>query len=126
MKLPIVFGMIGVGLLLLVLSGLWVTLFPGNASWNKEKAERWGEVKNRLHNLAFVVNAPPGRTNMHSGPELGKAKEEYQQLQKENEQLKAEFGSAYDSPRTAATYMKWGGISLAVVGLISWYAVKNS
>jgi hypothetical protein len=125
MKHAIGLGMIGLGLLLLVLSGLWTTLFPGTSSWTPAKGERWSEVKDRLHNLSFVVNAPPGRVSMHRGPDLGEAKQEYDQLRQENDHLRAEFESAYHGPRTAAKVLKWSGISLAVLGLIGWYAANN-
>jgi hypothetical protein len=126
MKTAIMFGVIGVGFLLLILSGFWTALFPGRSQWTDEKAARWAVVKDRLHNLSFVVNAPPGKVSMHSGPDLGKAKAEYDAIKQEATQLQADFEMAYDSPRTTATVLKWSGISLAVVGLMGWYAVKNS
>ncbi len=58
MKLAIVFGLIGVGALLLLLSGVWTTIFSGKSAWTPEKAARASDVKSRLYNLAFVVNAP--------------------------------------------------------------------
>jgi hypothetical protein len=125
MKSMVAFGLIGLGLLMLVLSFAWVAMFPGTSSWTKEKADRWGQVKDRMHNLAFTVNAPPGTIKMHSGPDLGQAKAEYDELTKENEQLTNDFNHVYNTPRTTATFLKWGGICLAGVGLIGWYAVNN-
>jgi hypothetical protein len=112
-------------LLLIMLSGLWPTLFPGTSRWTPEKAARWAVVKDRLHNLSFVVHAPSGRVNMQRGPDPASAKAEYDTVKKEADELRAEFESAYESPRTASKWLKWSGISLAVVGLIGWYAVKN-
>ena len=126
MKSMIVFGMIGFGLLLLALSFIWVAMFSGKPAWTKEKGDRWGEVKGRMHNLAFVVNAPPGAVKLHNGPDLGQAKAEYEALKKENEQLTAEFSGAYDTPRTMSTILKWTGLSLTGVGVIGWYAVNQS
>ena len=122
----VVLGLIGAGLLCLALSAFWATLFPGTSAWTPEKGERWSDVKDRLHNLSFVVNAPPGRVSMHKGSDLGTLKQEYDGLKKENEELKAQFESAYNSPRTTAKVLKWSGISLAVVGLIGWYAVSQT
>jgi hypothetical protein len=121
-----VFVLIGVGMSMLVLSGIWPTLFPGTSTWTPEKAARWAEVKDRLHNLGFTVNNPQARISMHGGPELGKAKEEFDQLNLEGDQLKATFQSAHDSPHTVARILKWTGISLAIVGIIGWYAVSQS
>ncbi len=126
MKYAAVFGVIGIGFLMLLLSGLWPTLFPGTSSWTLEKAERWAVVKDRLHNLSFIVNSPKAKISMHSGPELGKAKQEFDQLNEEGNQLKADFESAHDRPETVAKVLKWSGISLAILGLVGWYAVKQS
>jgi hypothetical protein len=128
MKFAVVFafGLIGVGLLLIVLSGLWPSLFPGTSIWTEDKAARWAEVKDRLHNLSFAVNNPQRRVSMHSGPELGTAMQEFEQLKAEGELLKADFERAADRPRIVSKILKWSGISLAVIGIIGWYAVKQS
>jgi len=126
MKSTIALGITGLGLFLLVLSFVWVNMFSGRSAFTDEKAHRWNEVKARLHNLAFYVNAPPGTIKMHSGPDLGQAKAEFDKLKIENDQLAAEFSGVYDKPRTLATVLKWSGLSLAVVGLIGWYAVGQS
>jgi hypothetical protein len=126
MKLAVVYGLVVLGLLLLVLSSAWVALFPGTSSWTPEKATRWSEVKDRLHNLSFVVNAPPGHVRLHGGRDYGEIKTEYDQTKAEAEILRAEFESAYKNPRTVSTILKWTGISLAGVGLVGWLAVRES
>jgi hypothetical protein len=125
MKSGIVFALIGFGFLLLVLGGFWTTLFPGTSTWTPEKSQRQTEIHRRLHNLAFVVGSsqPP---SMHRGPEAGKAKQEYDELKKEADELAAEFSSAHDRPQTVAKILKYSGISLAVLGIIGWYAVNQS
>jgi hypothetical protein len=126
MKSSIAFALIGLGILLLVLSSVWPRLFPGTSTWTPEKASRWAEIKDRLHNLSFLVNNPRARVSMHSGPELGAAKAEYDRIKKEGEQLKAEFEAAAVRPSTVARVLKWTGISLAGLGIIGWYVVKES
>ena len=126
MKSAIVFGATGLGLLLLVLSGIWSSLFPGTSSWTEEKAANLSKMQVRMHNLAGVVNNPNAKVNLHSGTELGAAKQEFEQLKKDSAELYAEFESAHDSPQTISKILKWTGISLAAIGLIGWYAVKNS
>lgn len=125
MKSAIVFGFIGVGLLMLILSGLWPTLFPGTSIWTEEKAARWAIVKDKLHNLAFLVDSPKP-AKMHGGPDPAKVKAEYDQLSAEGQQLKADFSRAHDRPQTVSKFLKWSGISLAVVGLVGWYAVNQT
>jgi hypothetical protein len=124
MKVVIVFGMVALGFVLLALSFAWVSMFPGSSTWTQEKAARSTEIKGKMHNLAFIVNAPNPR--LHAGQDLGQLKAEYEQLRKENEQLNADFESAYNSPRTTANVLKWTGLSFAVLGLIGWYAVKQT
>src|SRR5262245_43217432 len=121
---PVVAAAIGLGILLFVVSALWNTLFPPTARWTDEKAKRSSEIKGKLHNLAFIVNAP--KPNLQRGQDLGQLKAEYEQLKKENEELNADFASATETPKTIAGFLKWSGISIALVGLIGWYAVNQS
>jgi hypothetical protein len=126
MKSAIAFGMLGVGLLCLATSVLWSALSIGSSAWTPEKGQRWTDVKDRLHNLSFVINGPPNRVSMHGGPDMATLKQEYDGLRTENEELKAQFESAYNSPRTTSTILKWTGISLAGIGIVGWLAVRES
>src|SRR4051812_15299363 len=98
MKASVFAGLIAFGMVLFGLSGLWTTLFPATSSWTPEKSARSSKIGERIHNLAFIVNAP--KPSMHSGQDLGQLKAEFEQLKKEDEQLKAEFSSATDKPKT--------------------------
>jgi hypothetical protein len=118
------FGAIGVGFLLLVASSVWTSLFPATSSWTPEKAERSAQVKDRLSNLGPIVNSP--RISMHSGADRGALQAEFEQLVKENEQLNADFQSAYDRPNTTSRILKWSGIGLAAIGIVGWFAVRES
>jgi len=120
----VVSGLIAFGLFLFLLSALWTTIFPATARWTDEKAARSIEVKGKLHNLAFIVNAP--KPNLQRGQDIGQLKAEYEQLKKENEELNSDFVSAAESPKTVSTFLKWSGLSLAAVGVVGWYAVKQS
>ena len=125
MKFGIAFGLVAIGFLLLILSGFWASLFPGTSTWTPEKADRQSELHRRLHNLAFVVGSSQS-PSMHRGPDIGKAKQEYDQLKKESDALDADFQTAHDRPKTIAKILKWTGISMAVLGLIGWYAVTQT
>jgi hypothetical protein len=125
MKTVIVFGLIGLGTLLLLLSGVWTTIFDGKSAWTPEKSARNSEIKSKLYNLAFVVNAP-GAPSMQKGQDIGPMKAEYEKLRIESEQLSAEFNSATEGPKTMSSILKWSGISVCAVGLIGWYAVNQS
>lgn len=126
MKSGIVFGALGLGLLLLVMGSLWTSLFPGSSSWTPAKAERWSEVKERLHNLSFIINRPASQSAGGGTPDKAAAQEEYDRLRAEGDILVAEFKGAHETPNTTAKFLRWTGISLAAVGLVGWFAVKNS
>jgi hypothetical protein len=124
MKLVTVTGMIVIGFLLLVLSSMWTSLSRAEKTWTEEKDQRSVEVKARLAYLGGQINRP--RASVHSGPDPATVKAEFDALQKENEQLNAEFQSVSTRPNTTARYLKWSGITLAIVGLLGWYAVKQN
>jgi hypothetical protein len=117
-------ALIALGMVLFLVSALWSTVFPPTARWTDEKANRFAAVKAKLHNLAFVVNAP--KPSLQRGQDLGQMKAEYEQLKKENEELDAEYTTAADTPKTVARFFKWTGLSLALVGIVGWYAVNQS
>src|SRR5262245_23036952 len=106
MKL-ITFGLIGIGFTLLLLSGLWSTLFPGRATWTPEKADQWAKIQTRIHNLAPIVNNPSMPLNMQKGTDLGPMRQEYDQLRKDSDVFKTEFESAHDRPLATARFLKW-------------------
>jgi hypothetical protein len=117
-------GLTGLGLLFLLLSGVWTTIFSGRSTWTQEKSARQAEVTGKIHNLAFVVNVP--NPKMHGGQDAGQLKAELEQLKKERDTLAAEFTSAAETPQTVSKVLKWSGLSLAIIGLIAWYAVSQS
>jgi preprotein translocase subunit Sss1 len=123
MKLAVI-GTIILGFVLFALSSLWTTLFPPTNSWTPEKADRLSEIRERLNELGFMLQRASAN-RMHSGTDLGPVKAEYDSLNKEFDELKVEFETAAERPNTVSTVLEWTGISLAIVGIIGWYAVKQ-
>jgi hypothetical protein len=123
MKSSVLLVAICLGFVLLASSFLWTTLFSAKSSWTPEKAERWSQVKSRLYDLGFLMNT---KVRMHAGPDPATLRTEYEELEKENQLLAAEFSSVSSRPHKIANLLKWSGIALAVVGIIGWYAVKES
>jgi hypothetical protein len=118
MKSVVAASVLGLGVLLLVLSGLWTTLFSGSSSWTEEKTVRGGQVKARMNEVAhLLLRQPSNKATLQA---------EMDALTKENDELNAEFTSATESPKSMSKYMKWAGISLAVIGVIGWYAVNQA
>lgn len=121
----IAFGILGLGVLLLILSGAWTTLFPATSSWTPERSTEWTKIKDRLHTLSFIVGITAANPSMHSGPDPAEAKKEYDELRVKHEALSAEFYSIHDRPYTIAKILKWSGIALALVGIVCIYAANQ-
>ena len=117
-------GAIGLGFALLIASSVWTTLFPPTRSWTLEKAERMSEVKARINDVGAMLYK--ATHHIHSGPDPGSLKAEFDALTKEFEVLKADFESATLRSNSIAAFLKWTGISLAALGIIGWYAVKQT
>lgn len=126
MKSAAVFGMIGVGILLLFMSGVWSSLQPGTSSWTNEKDLKLSEVSDKMHLLTAKVASAESHPSMHGGPDLPKAKAELATLVEENKTLMNEFKGIQARPHTISKFMKWTGIALTVVGICGWYAVSQS
>jgi hypothetical protein len=126
MKTAVVFGLMGFGFLLLVLGLSWPRMFPGTSAWTLEKETRLSEVSDRMHLLSFTVGKAEARPNMHGGPDVAKAKAELEALKKENAELTAQFRGIENRRDLTSTVLKYSGISLAVLGVIGWYAVNQS
>jgi hypothetical protein len=137
MKDSLAFGAMVVGFVLLALSGVWSTLFPATSAWTDTMAERRAEVQDRIHNLRFQVLAQTNQRSFHSHAPVEEQsartrrdpvalQAELAELMKESEQLNADFQSAYDRPNTISSILKWTGISLAAIGIVGWYAARNT
>jgi hypothetical protein len=124
MKNAIPFAAVVLGLLLLIASTFWTRLFSQAEAWTNEKATRSAEVKARLAYLGGIINSPNKTAPRGVTPATAKA--EFDALKKEDEQLNAEYGTIAHRPGAITKVLKWSGISLAIVGLIGWYAVKQS
>jgi hypothetical protein len=124
MKIAIFIGAVILGIVLLGLSTIWTSLVRAESTWTEEKSQRSVEVKARLAYLGDQINPP--KASKHRGSELATLKAEFDALKKENEQLNADFLSVSDRPNAISKYLKWAGVALTVVGLIGWYAVKQS
>jgi hypothetical protein len=123
MKSAVIVAII-LGFVLFLASGIWSTLFPATNSWTPDKAARLSEIKGRLNDLSFQLQSAANR--MHSGPDPATLKTEYDALNKEFDVLKTDFETAAERPQTVSRILKWSGLILAALGIIGWYAVKDS
>jgi hypothetical protein len=113
---------IAIGFALLLLSGLWTSLFSSQSSWTDEKAQRSVQVKARMAYVGSKVNLAAGTK---PGPDYPKMKTEFDDLLKENDQLNSEFSAVHDQPGRTAALLRWSGIAIAVVGVVGWYAARQ-
>ena len=90
MMKPVAFGLIFFGMLLLVLSGLWINIFPGTSRGLPRKPAV-AKIKDRLHNLGFVVGSPSARVGRPQRSRHRTAKAEYDRLRIESDVYAAEF-----------------------------------
>jgi hypothetical protein len=118
-------AVMALGLLLVVLSAAWTSIFPSSAKWTLDKEAHWQKVKGRMHTLSFVMSDPK-QADPRARQDAASAKAEFDKLKLEDDVLKADFSSAYDTPRTTSTILKWTGLSIAGVGVIGYYAVNQS
>jgi hypothetical protein len=125
MKSSLALGILTFGIVLLVLGGVWAGLFPGTSTWTPEKSARHSEIKDRLHNLGYIVDSASRQPGMHRGSDPGPAIEEYKRLKKEFDDLNSQLQSVQITPNRVASILKWSGLSLAAVGVVGWYVAKN-
>jgi hypothetical protein len=118
-------GLIGLGIVLFLLSGLWTTIFNGRSTWTDEKARRLGEIRNRMSTLGFLIDQPVIPGNEQSAQNKAAVMKEVEELRTERTALALDYSSAHDTPILVAQILKWSGISVALVGIVGWYAVAQ-
>lgn len=126
MKGIVTASLISLGVLLVVVSSVWASMFPGTSSWTPEKAERLTELRRTLHNLAIAAGSQANEVNPRVAKNPATAKAEYDRLKPECDRLLEEVKTASTRPNRTASMLRWTGISLAGVGLVGWYAVRQS
>jgi hypothetical protein len=114
-----------IGLLLLGGSLLWGVLFPASRGWTEDKAKRLGDLTAEAHSLMFKVEAAKEKPSMHAGDSAADVQARYREVKKELEVLRTEFEGKRDSPKTAATFLRWSGIAFVIAGAIIVFANRG-
>ena len=117
--------LVGIGIPLLLLSFLWSTFFPASSNWTDEKAVRMKELGREAHKLMFASEAAAANNDMKSGESAAELKARYKETQKELKAMREEFESQRDSPQTVATFLRWTGIGLVLVGGAASFVSKG-
>jgi hypothetical protein len=118
-------GLIGLGILLFFMSGIWTSVFNGRSTWTDQKAKRMGEIRDRMSTLGFLLDRPVIPGDEQSAKSKAAATKEAEELNKERDALAVDFSSAHDTPLFVSKVLKWSGVSVALVGIIGWYAVSQ-
>jgi len=117
---------IGLGVLLLIGSALWSTLYPTTSSWTDEKSRQLSELGNEAQKRNYIYEVAKRKPNMSGGKNPAVLKEEYDKAMTELTALRDEFNSANDAPKAASSFLKWSGISFLGIGIISWMVFKEA
>ena len=113
-----------VGLVLLLGSFTWALIFPSTGAWTAEQDARMGELGRKGHVLGGELDAVQRRPSMHSRSAVD-IEAEYNQVKEEMAQMRAEFESARDGPKTIATILRWVGIVCVAVGAFVSYTNRG-
>lgn len=108
--------LVGIGIPLLLLSFLWSTFFPPGSSWTDEKATRMSELTRESHKLLYASTAAEKSRSMKSEESAAELKTRYKEATEELKALREEFENQRDAPQTVATYLRWTGIGLVLIG----------
>jgi hypothetical protein len=114
------------GIVLLLGSALWALIFPPSRSWTEEKATRLTELGNRATALQLQLDQAKARPSMHSGLNPAELKAEQEQVEADYKALYQEFASASNSPKTAASFLRWAGIAFIAAGALVVMATRGS
>src|SRR5215470_3007116 len=102
-------SLIGLGIVLFLLSGLWTTIFNGRSTWTDEKAKRMGEIRNRMSTLGFLVEQTVAPGDAQGAQAKAAAVKEAEELRNERAALAQDYSSAHDTPLFVARILKWSG-----------------
>jgi hypothetical protein len=123
-SIPIV--VLFLGILLLVASVAWGSLFPPTRTWNNDKSQQMAELASETNRLKFALVEAQLNPSVHSGRNPAEVKLEYDKVRQEYDLLHQEFESARDAPKTVAAALRWVGICLFVGGALFFYANRNT
>jgi hypothetical protein len=76
--------------------------------------------------LKFQIIDATNNPSMHAGKNAAELQAEYDKIDAEYKQLREEFASAAETPKTAATYLRWSGVAFVVAGAIVVFANRDA
>jgi ABC-type transport system involved in cytochrome c biogenesis permease subunit len=109
------------GIALVAGSLLWPRLFVTTWAWDQEQAQQYREAGLELHRLSHQHGGEGeghGHNSDDDDTELAAARERY-------EQMAARLETARSWRDAPAAWMKWAGVSIALVGVYAQLAVRS-
>lgn len=119
MRVPLSVIAITAGITLIVCSVLWPRLFVTEWVWDQDQAKQYREAGVELHRLSHQHGGSPtdrDRDGEEEDAELAAARKRY-------EQMTAQLESARSWRDSPAAWMKWAGVSIALVGVFATLAL---
>lgn len=113
---------VGVGVAMLCLSAVWPLVFPASRTWTEEKAQRMAELSGQAHELGFKSVAAKQRP----GGDPVAARKEYEAVRAELDKMQAEFENQKDAPNQVATWLRWAGAAVTLLGGAGVLVGRNS
>ncbi len=126
MKSALPAGAVVLGLVLLVASALWATLFPSSRGWTEEKSARMIELGNRASELERQLSIAQAKPSMHAGESSAEMQAEFETVSAEYKTLYDEFNGASESPKTASKILRWSGIAFVIAGGLVVFAGRGA
>ncbi|MCP4190397.1 MAG: hypothetical protein GY768_07195 [Planctomycetaceae bacterium] len=116
-------GLIFVGLALLGLSYVWPLIVSQDLVWSKEQATENAQASAGLHEMTHM--AAHSDISKDSPAEKEQMKLQLEKAQQRFSDSRAKLDRARNVRQTAAQVLRWGGISLAVIGVIYSLASRS-
>lgn len=126
MKAVLPIAMVLLGVVLLVASVVWPSLFPATNNWTNEKSERLAELGSQTNLLKFQLVEAQNNPSMHAGRNPAELKQKYEVVRAEYDQLHAEFESARDTPEGMARTLRYSGIALVLLGGVATFVAGSN
>lgn len=122
MKQLVPFGLVLLGLVLVVISLLWTTLFSGGPALGQEDYARLEELETKVVELYRQIETVKARTGNDSAAE--EASVGYRRAIEERDALRAKLESGLSQPSSTAATLRYVGIALLLVGIVGSLVFK--
>jgi hypothetical protein len=107
---------VALGMILLASSFLWGILFPPTRTWNEDKSKQMSEIGSKANLLKFAIIEAQQNPQKKPPKPLPQLQAEYDQLTEEYKGLQQEFAGATNSPKRAASFLRWSGVAFVIAG----------